>query len=31
MRQRAATWIAIAIGFMVVLMTLVFALLQQGY
>lgn len=31
MRQRAATWIAIAIGVMVVLMTLVFALLQQGF
>lgn len=31
MRQRVATWIAIAIGVIVVLMTLIFAALQQGY
>lgn len=31
MRQRAATWIAISIGVIVVLLALIFAFLQQGY
>lgn len=30
MRQRAATWLSIAIGVIVILVALVFAILQQG-
>lgn len=30
MRQRAATWIAILIGVIVVFLAFIFALLQQG-
>lgn len=30
MRQRVATWIAIFIGLVVVLLAFIFALLQQG-
>jgi hypothetical protein len=31
MRQRAATWLAISIGVVVVLLALIFAVLQQGF
>jgi uncharacterized integral membrane protein len=31
MRQRAATWLAISIGVVVVLLAFIFAVLQQGY
>ncbi len=31
MRQRAATWLAISIGGVVVLVAIIFALLQQGF
>jgi hypothetical protein len=30
MRQRAATWLSISIGVIVILVALVFAILQQG-
>jgi uncharacterized integral membrane protein len=31
MRQRAATWLAISIGVVVVLLAFIFAVLQQGF
>jgi uncharacterized membrane protein YidH (DUF202 family) len=31
MRQRAATWLAISIGVVVVFLAFIFAVLQQGY
>jgi hypothetical protein len=31
MRQRVATWLAISIGVVVVLLAFIFAILQQGF